>query len=157
MKSVGIRVWKFSALTSALVATVLTFGNASLAGTTGSKECSSSTVDAFGAEYAAQAKRFLVTLKQAARTNDRDVFVSAAKYPLRVYRKGHVSVIDSDAELEKRFKKVITPNVLKAIRDQDPQCLFSNWQGIMIGNGEVWFELTSDGSAEIVTINTSVP
>jgi hypothetical protein len=34
-----------------------------------------------------------------------------------------------------------------------PECLFANWQGVMIGDGEVWFEEQQNGSVKIKTLN----
>jgi hypothetical protein len=40
------------------------------------------------------------------------------------------------------------------IKRQAAECLFANWQGIMIGNGEVWIEASVDNKPlRIIALN----
>jgi hypothetical protein len=43
--------------------------------------------------------------------------------------------------------------VRQAIGQQSAKCLFGNYQGAMIGNGEVWFSQQQRGGMKIITVN----
>jgi hypothetical protein len=43
--------------------------------------------------------------------------------------------------------------VKAAVASQSPDCLFANWQGVMIGSGVIWFEQENHGAMRIKAIN----
>ena len=43
--------------------------------------------------------------------------------------------------------------VREAILKQSQECLFGNDQGVMIGNGQIWFQPEPSGKMKIITIN----
>jgi hypothetical protein len=43
-------------------------------------------------------------------------------------------------EVRKVYNWIITPDVERAVLAQDPDGLFKNWQGVMAGDGAVWFD-----------------
>lgn len=99
--------------------------------------CSQSTVEqARGAEFASRAKTFLAELQAAVAKKDKAQFASLAQYPLR-FNAAHRIKITTPAELIKRYSTIVTPQIRNAILDQSPSCLFGNYQGVMIGAGEV--------------------
>jgi hypothetical protein len=66
--------------------------------------------------------------------------------------KGHW-FIRSNSQFGKNYYRILTPAVRKAIEKQSPECFFANWQGVMIGDGEVWFEEQRSGGMKIKTLN----
>jgi len=118
--------------------------------------CQNSTVeDARGPEFAARAKTFLAELQAAVEKNDQVVFASLVQYPVRVVNGSSRTRIPTAAQLIKRYSSIVTPAVRNAILNQSAACLFGNYQGVMIGSGEIWFEEQSNGKMKIITVNTS--
>lgn len=104
---------------------------------------------------APRARAFLASLKVALGGGDKQKVAAMVQYPLRAnVDKTHRLIRDS-AEFVKDYNRLFTPAVVKAVERQQPECLFANWQGVMIGHGEVWFEEQKNRSIKIKTINVS--
>ncbi len=88
-----------------------------------------------------QAKNFLINLqKLLADESYQEIFHTEIDYPLRVNHQNKTSTEYYHArELQMNFDQIFTPAIVKTIKDQDPDTLFSTNQGVMIGNGQVWF------------------
>lgn len=56
----------------------------------------------------------------------------------------------SPEEFRINYSRVVIPALKKAIKTQDPSHIFQNWQGCMIGSGELWFDPTH---AHVSTFN----
>lgn len=54
------------------------------------------------------------------------------------------------------YKRLFTHAIVNAIEKQPPECLFANWQGVMIGHGAVWFEEQPNGTMKIKTLNIPI-
>ena len=46
--------------------------------------------------------------------------------------------ISGPGEFQRNYEKIITPEVVKAVSEQDFGKVFVNQQGVMIGSGQVW-------------------
>jgi len=120
--------------------------------------CGQSTVEeAGGPEFASRAKSFLAKLQAAVEKNDKTRFASLVQYPVRMLSGSRRTKISTRAELIKRYQSIVTADIRKAVLDQSPACLFGNYQGVMVGRGQIWFAEQSDGHMKIITINTDVP
>jgi hypothetical protein len=115
--------------------------------------CSNSTVEEWGPERAAQARAFLAALKLAVRRRDKKAVASTVLYPLRLFVGARETTVRDSAEFVKKYEQILQPRIVAAIVDQDPDCLFGNWQGAMVGHGEVWFQRQSSGEFKIITVN----
>jgi large exoprotein involved in heme utilization and adhesion len=49
------------------------------------------------------------------------------------------------------YDKIITTKVKRAVANQSYATLFANWQGVSIGDGEVWFSGVGDRNAVRIT------
>ena len=115
--------------------------------------CKNSTVEqAWGAEYASQAKSFLVTLQKVVESGDSAKFARLVHYPVRI-NGTHVVKITKRSELTRKYASIMTSDVRQAILTQNPECLFANGQGVMIGNGQIWFQQESSGKMKVISIN----
>jgi hypothetical protein len=116
-------------------------------------QCGHSTIAEFSAGLEPKAKAFLATLKAALRTAAKSKIAALVQYPLNVNtEKGH-RLVRTGSQFITEYEQLFTASVRKAIEKQTPECLFANWQGVMIGDGEVWFEEQRDGSMKIKTLN----
>ena len=86
-----------------------------------------------------QAAQFLAALQEAVKSDQPKAVAALVNFPLRV-NTGHQSmrVRTADAFVHD-YRHIFTEPVRKAVLAQAPGQLFRNWQGAMIGNGEVWF------------------
>ncbi len=106
-----------------------------------------------GMDDAAEAARFLSSLQNATETADRRQLLGMIRYPFTIWKSGkRQRCYRGMAELESDLHRVMTPKVIKAVRAATFDSLFVNYQGVMIGNGEVWFSKRDDG-VRIIAIN----
>ena len=120
--------------------------------------CPNSTVqDAWGPEVTSQAKSFLVTLQKVVESNDSAGFARLVHYPVRIIDGARMSKIANRSTLIRKYSSLMTANVREAILKQSQECLFGNDQGVMIGNGQIWFQPEPSGKMKIITINLTTP
>jgi hypothetical protein len=83
--------------------------------------------------------RFFRHLQAAVLTNDSVAVASLVVYPLNVNDSLHQASVRTRRDFLQRYSAIFTPAVRHAVAVQLTDSLFANWQGIMIGNGQVWF------------------
>jgi hypothetical protein len=116
-------------------------------------DCGHSTVADFSPGLEPKANAFLASLKAAVKAQDKHKVAGMVQYPLLVnMSKGHKKMKNA-AQFIAEYDRLFTAPIRKAIEEQTPACLFANWQGVMIGDGEVWFEEQPHGSMKIKTLN----
>ncbi len=115
--------------------------------------CQGSTVDTQGEEVARKARAFLVRLQAAVGEGDKEKVGSMISYPLTLVRGGHRLRIKTTEQFVTGYDQIFDEHVRRAIAHQSAKCLFANYQGVMIGNGEVWFGEQPNGAMEIITVN----
>jgi hypothetical protein len=107
-----------------------------------------------GIESAAAVDSFLRALKQAVARNRRAEVAAMISYPLTVSvgkRKAHLS---NRKQLLRRYSLVFNNKVRQALARQRGETLFVNQNGVMIGDGEIWFGPQPGGQAlRIIAIN----
>jgi hypothetical protein len=83
-------------------------------------------------------RKFLADLQRAVAAGDRQQIAAMVSYPLRTNLGGHVVKL-GPKQLLAHFDELLPPKTLAAITAQSFDTLFANSQGVMIGEGEVWF------------------
>ncbi|MBI2233408.1 MAG: hypothetical protein HYU57_00015 [Micavibrio aeruginosavorus] len=87
---------------------------------------------------------FLSTLQTAVAADDRNAVAALVRYPLVTYNNGVETARYADAAaLIAAYDTLFTPAVKDAIAKATPETLFTNIDGVMIGNGEVWIDNSS--------------
>ena len=134
---------------------ILLVGSAVLAEaqTRGNGECHRSTVEEFAPSLGPKARAFLAELKTAIKNGDRRKIATLVRYPFEVHFAKGKRIVRNSSQFVKDYDTLFTPTVRKAIEQQAPACLFANYQGIMIGDGEVWFNEQQNGSMKIKALN----
>ncbi|MGH9654637.1 MAG: hypothetical protein ACRD6B_14375 [Bryobacteraceae bacterium] len=79
---------------------------------------------------------FFEQLKAAVISHDVEKIASMASYPFVLNGKASVP---NRAAFISHYRQIFTPEVIEAVEQQSYDKLWSNWQGVMIGDGEVWF------------------
>lgn len=106
-----------------------------------------------------QACQFLKTLQTAIKNNQRKSIAEMVRYPLRqpgciaTSKKRCPMIADSQQFLVK-YDQLIPLKTKQAVIKQTCNDLFYNYQGVMIGNGDVWYGPV-DKAAKIIAINHS--
>lgn len=96
-------------------------------------------------------------LQRALREDDRAWLADHIRYPLR-YHGRTVAVVRNRTEFLRNYASLVSDRLRSAILMQDPERVFENWQGMMIGDGahNVWLRESGESAStryEIVTIN----
>jgi hypothetical protein len=88
---------------------------------------------------APEARAFFERLKRAVATRNKRALASMAHFPLAV-AVGNDTVTLADASaFEQRYADFMTPPLIALVGRTTFDDLFANYQGVMIGNGAVWF------------------
>jgi hypothetical protein len=103
---------------------------------------------------------FVRGLQKALRDNDARWIAARIKYPARYLAGKTKDVIRTPASFITGYKTYVGPALRAAVLDQNPEDVFNNWQGYMIGGGSpnIWARLEGEGDKArllIVTINNS--
>ena len=102
---------------------------------------------------------FVRDLQQALRKDDRGWIADHMQYPVR-YHGRVANVIRNRNEFVRNYAGLISERLRAAVMAQEPDRVFENWQGMMIGDGahNIWVRDVAAGDATrygIVTINDS--
>lgn len=109
---------------------------------------------AAGIDNDAAVETFFLDMQKAVSKDDRAIVASMINYPVKVYGEGRTTVISKESDLLKKYDSVFTPQVKKVLAKQTISDLFVNGQGVMVGNGEIWFnQLANGNNIRIITIN----
>lgn len=87
---------------------------------------------------AAQYEQVFKALQQAVASDDRAAVAALVRYPLSVEIDGSKHEIADAAAFQRDYERIVTAPVARAIASQSFDTVFANWQGVMIGNGQVW-------------------
>ena len=106
---------------------------------------------------------FLLEIQDSLRTADKENLASLVYYPITIsssrFEGDNDKEIQNAEEFIANYEKIVTPEWKDIILSQEPARLFTNWQGVMVQRGELWFTaICTDPSCQeselyIVTIN----
>lgn len=83
-------------------------------------------------------------LKSSIKIDDRNALASLIDYPISVNIDGERKRISNKSGLLKVYDQIFTSEYKKKILDAFSRNLFSRYNGVMLGSGEVWFD--ADGN-----------
>jgi len=84
-------------------------------------------------------KVFFERLQRALSTDDIEWFSEAVSYPI-VLRLGKGELkLENKTAVKEHAALIFTTHLKTTVRNQATNSLFKNWQGVMIGKGEIWF------------------
>jgi hypothetical protein len=84
-------------------------------------------------------EKFLGRLKQATASSNWSQVATLIAYPITMRLAGQKTKIASPRAFLSHVGEIMTPKVINAIQAQDFGGIFANSEGVMIGDGEVWF------------------
>jgi hypothetical protein len=68
--------------------------------------------------------------------------VDLMQFPVTTKLGGEVVQLQQEAFVE-HYDEIVTSSVRQTVAGQKPAGLFANYQGVMIGDGEIWFRCKS--------------
>lgn len=83
---------------------------------------------------------FLTRLQSAVRSDDRKAVLELIAFPLRVNSESGTRLYPDAQAVARNYDRIFTTDVRRAVLDQRFDRLFGRDQGVMIGNGEIWFD-----------------
>lgn len=95
---------------------------------------------------------FFSDVQQAVTDDDADAVAQMVAYPISISIDGETVDIAEESQFVADFDQIFTAEVKDAVRSQNYKTLFANWEGVMIGDGEVWFSIVDD-APKITAIN----
>jgi hypothetical protein len=84
-------------------------------------------------------KSFFEEVKRAVLAGNTEVFSKMVNYPLAIRLSDKTIKLKNAKDVRKNAAIIFTVGVKSAVSNQSPESLFKNWQGVMIGKGEIWF------------------
>lgn len=93
---------------------------------------------------------FFDNLKKAVAAGDKAAVAAMIEYPFQVRIGGKSLKIRDAAHFIADYDQVITAKVKHALQGQTYETLFANWQGVMVGEGEIWF--SGVGDADVIKV-----
>lgn len=105
--------------------------------------------DAAGTGVSAeQIEAFAKTVRESVVSGDWDAFAQTLYYPITV---GETTYYDSAAFLASDPEGFFTDEWKAAVAAESCHLMFASWQGVMMGNGELWIGgVINDGTAPIL-------
>jgi len=106
-----------------------------------------------GFDDASQVQLFVENLKTLVSQDKKEDIAQLLRFPLKINIAAHRITLRSKVDFLKHYDQAFNSKVREALAKQDSSNLFSNWQGAMIGNGEIWIRPGEGGVIQIVAIN----
>lgn len=112
-----------------------------------------SSLDSLFGEHASY-RKFFDDLKKAVTANDKAAVAAMVDYPFQARINGKALKIRDTAHFVADYDKIVTAKIKQAVANQSYATLFANWQGVSIGDGEIWFSGVGDANVvKIIAIN----
>jgi hypothetical protein len=78
--------------------------------------------------------------QHAVATGSKEDVAAFIRYPISVTVDGQKTVIRSPEAFVKQYDRIMTPDIVNAVKNQKYGDLFVNDQGVMFGDGQVWLD-----------------
>lgn len=83
---------------------------------------------------------FFSNLQKAIASDDKEAVSKMVYYPFVAHFQGKGVTIKDAKHFIADYGKLITPKVKAAVAKQTYATLTASWQGVMIGDGDLWFQ-----------------
>jgi hypothetical protein len=100
-----------------------------------------------------QYREAIAAFQKAVRAHDAAGVAALVSYPIKVSIGGSKRTIKAPRAFIAKYDSIVTPAIAAAVQDQKWDDLFVNYQGVMLGRGEVWFNGTCrDKDCEVTLV-----
>jgi len=110
-------------------------------------------VSSYGSD---KVQAFLADLQQAVASDKRADVAKMVAYPIKIRVNEKATTLRDQNNLVKYYDTAFNANVKQALAKQEFSNLFCNWQGMMVGDGQIW--INTDGKSanlRITAINNA--
>ncbi|MDF2684620.1 MAG: hypothetical protein K0R47_5810 [Brevibacillus sp.] len=83
---------------------------------------------------------------------NKEAIARYVQYPLRVNKDGQSRFVANEKQFVTEYDQIMTEKVRHALQQQDVKQTFVNYQGVMVGSGELWIRQNGDKFV-IVAVN----
>ena len=112
--------------------------------------------EAAGISDDAAAEKFFHELQKAVADDDRAKVATMIAVPIVAYTGRRKVRFRSKLEVLKKYDLVFNQKVKQALARQNVSDLFVNSQGIMVGDGEIWFnQISGSDEFKVIAINNN--
>lgn len=77
-------------------------------------------------------------LQKGVAAHDATAVAALPLYPVNVNVGGKKRKVADAATFEREYDRIITADIARTITEQKLDDVFVNWQGVMLGNGQIW-------------------
>ena len=98
-----------------------------------------------GIKDSSKPERFLRHLQEVVRQGKRREVAALIDFPITVRIAGGPTQLRRKSDLLKHYDAIFNSRVRGKLKTQRASNLFVNWRGVMIGNGEIWFNQMPGG------------
>ncbi|MCT4613087.1 MAG: hypothetical protein N4A47_06940 [Clostridia bacterium] len=107
-----------------------------------------------GIEDSASFENTFKAIKEVIKEDNSEELEKYIIYPLIVHDNGKTIEIEDKEMFVNKYEEIVTNKIKESIINQKEEDLFVNYQGVMVGNGEVWLGALEDQSKYgIIVIN----
>ncbi len=98
-------------------------------------------------------EEFANKIKLYVTENNKTGLADIINYPIKVVINGSKVSINNKKEFEQKYNDIINADFKEKINNCYTKYLFSNYMGVMLGNGEIWFESLNNNGLRVYAIN----
>nr|WP_319488696.1 hypothetical protein [uncultured Caproiciproducens sp.] len=98
-------------------------------------------------------EEFAGKIKLYVTDNNKTGLADLISYPIKVNINGSKELISNKEEFEQKYDDIMKAELKGKIKKSYIKYLFSNYMGIMLGNGEIWFENLHNNGLRVYAIN----
>ncbi len=84
-------------------------------------------------------KAFYDQIKKAILANDFESFAKSVAYPIEINTSNKAVRVQTKYQLKEYQSLIFNRHLKHALQKHSADSLFKNWQGVMIGDGDIWF------------------
>jgi len=91
-------------------------------------------------------KAFFELIRSSILSTNIESLSQAISYPILVRTGSRELKLRSKKDLKEQAAFIFSARLKAVVQKQSPDELFKNWQGVMVGDGEIWFSPVGEGS-----------
>ena len=104
-------------------------------------------------ESTEEIENFAKEIKSYVTSDNKKELAQLIHYPINVTIHNEKKAINTSEELIQSYDDIITADFKDKIKNSQTTYLFSNDMGVMMGNGDIWFNSQEDKGLKIIAIN----
>ncbi|MGF7049986.1 hypothetical protein J2T13_004509 [Paenibacillus sp. DS2015] len=96
-----------------------------------------------GIDYPQEFESFFSKVQKRVADGNKSGVAELVNYPINVNSNGKTAIIKTKQQFINEYDQIMTDQVKKALKNQKVQNTFVNYKGVMVGDGEIWFNVSN--------------